>query len=80
MIGKSAAEGTAVTESVHVQRVPDLPNDESASIAFHHDGSVVIFMRDDLITAAGAAALEAILGQGRTEYHRQWGLPLAIAV
>lgn len=69
-----------MSESVHVKRVSELPDDETASIAFHRDGSVVIFMREDYITPEGALALEAILGQGRAEYHRQWGLPLASVV
>jgi hypothetical protein len=60
--------------------VSELPNDQSAAIAFHHDGSVIVYMLEDEITAAGAVALEAILAQGRTEYHREWGLPLALAV
>lgn len=69
-----------MSESVHVQRVSELPDDQRAAIAFHHDGSVIIYMRKDDLTPAGAAALEGILTQGRTEYHHLWGLPLALAV
>lgn len=46
----------------------------------HHDGSVVIYIREDDLTPAGAIALEAILAQGRVEYHHLWGLPVALVV
>ncbi len=69
-----------MSKSVHVQRVSELPDDQSASIAFHPDGTVTIYMREEDLTPAGAVALEAILTQGRTECHYRWGLPLALAV
>lgn len=77
---KSAARGTALSESVRVQRVSELPDKQSAAIAFHRDGTVIIYMREEDLTPAGAIALEAILAQGRVDYHKQWGLPLALAV
>lgn len=68
-------------ESVHVQRVASLPDDQSAAIAFHLDGTVIIYMREDHITETGAIALAAALAQGRIDYHQLWGLPLlALAI
>lgn len=69
-----------MTESVHVQRVHALPDEQNAAIAFHHDGTVIVYVQEDLLTPDGALALEAVLSQGRDEYHYQWGLPLVLAV
>lgn len=69
-----------MSKSVHVQRVHELPDDQRAAIAMHHDGTVIIYVREDDLTTAGAIALETILSQGRVEYHHHWGLPLALAM
>lgn len=79
MIGESAARGKTVSESVHVVRVPALPDDQESAIAFRRDGSVIIYMLEEHITAIGAAALEGVLSAGRIEYDRQWGHPLTMA-
>lgn len=79
MIGDSAARGTAVSESVHVLRVSALPDNQESAIAFHHDGSVIIYLLEKDITPTGALALEGILSAGRVEYDQRWGHPLAIA-
>lgn len=73
--GKSAATGRLVTDSVHVLRVSALPNNQEAVVGFDRDGEVIIYMREDHITEAGATALESAIDCARDAYHRAWKLP-----
>ena len=68
-----------MSESVHVQRKPYLPDGQIVAIVYQPDGSIVYFIREDHISADGALALEAILTASRNKYHRQWGLPRVTA-
>lgn len=64
-----------MSESVHVQRKPSLPDGQIIAIAYWPDGTIVYFVHADHFSDEGALALEAILNASRNKYHRQWGLP-----
>ena len=68
-----------MSESVHVQRKPDLPDGQLIAIACDPNGSIVYTVHADHFSEDGAVALEAILTASRDAYHRQWGLPLVAA-
>jgi hypothetical protein len=79
MVGESAATGRPVSDSVHVLRVAALPDNQEAAVAFNRDGSVIIYMREDHITDAGATALQSAMDCARDVYHRAWRLPAVLA-
>jgi hypothetical protein len=56
-----------------------LPEGQEAAVAFDCDGSVIIYMREDHITAAGATALQGAMDRARDVYHRAWHLPTVLA-
>ena len=49
-----------MTDSVHVLRVPALPDNQEAAVALDCDGSMIIYMREDHTTIGYA------LGWGQT--------------
>jgi hypothetical protein len=68
-----------VTDSVHVIRVSALPDDQEAAVVCEPEGPVLIYMREEDITAAGALALQSAMDSARDAYHRAWELPAVLA-
>ena len=75
--GSRVAAGAEMFLSVRVERVSDLPDDQSAIMEFLADGTVVFYMDHTHITAEGAEALQAVMATARCAYHEAWGLPVA---
>lgn len=68
-----------MTDSVHVLRLPALPDNEKVAVAVNPEGSVTIYMREDDITATAATALQSAMDCARDAYHRAWNLPTVLA-
>jgi hypothetical protein len=59
------ATGRPVTDSVHVLRVPALPDGQEAAVALDCDGEMIIYMREDHATATGAVVLQSAMDSAR---------------
>jgi hypothetical protein len=68
-----------VTDSVHVLRVPALPDNQEAAVALDCDGSMIIYMREDHTTATGAVVLQSAMDSARDACRRAWKLSTAFA-
>lgn len=60
-----------MSESVHVVRVPSLPDNAEVAIASKPTGEAIIYINEKHITAAAANALESALTTSRAEYDRR---------
>lgn len=68
-----------MSDSVHVLRVPELPDNQQVVVDVDPDGEVIIYMREDYIIGAGAAVLALAMDCARDAYHRAWELPSVLA-
>lgn len=60
-----------MSKTVHVVRVPSLPDNQEVAIASKPDGAAIVYIHERHVTAAAAAALGKALTAAWTEYDRR---------